>query len=214
MQYLIEGFLIGGALIIAIGAQNAYVLRQGLQKSHVFAVVAICALSDMLLILVGVMGVGVLISGNTYILTGLAAAGAVFLATYGIMAAVRAWRATGYMDLSAAGAGTHGKATNQRLAAVIATTLALTYLNPHVYLDTVVIFGSLSAKLAWQDKLYFTLGGCVASIVWFAGLGYGARLLAGLFKRPQVWRVLDMLIAVIMLWLAGGLVFYLVRLYS
>ncbi|MBE8182961.1 MAG: LysE family transporter [Candidatus Portiera sp.] len=213
LQHFLEGFLVGGGLIIAIGAQNAYVLRRGLLRDRIFIVVAICALSDILLIVLGVLGVGLLVSDNTYILQGLALAGAIFLASYGLMAAGRAWQASGSMNIdldeTSSKLSPSGKTS---LVSLITTTLALTYLNPHVYLDTVVIFGGIASKLEWQDKMYFMAGGCLASVTWFFVLGYGARLLEPLFKKPQMWRILDVIIAAIMLWLAAGLFLYLIKL--
>ncbi|MCH9666218.1 MAG: LysE/ArgO family amino acid transporter [Gammaproteobacteria bacterium] len=201
----IEGLLVGGGLIVAIGVQNVYMLQQGLARDRVFIIAGIFAISDILLITLGVFGLGAIIQDNTYLLIGLTALGIIFLTLYGLRAAWRAWKASKYLDISRVD-------NTDDLSMVIITTLALTYLNPHVYLDTLVIFGSLASQLEWQDKWYFTAGGCVASILWFFGLGYGARFLTPLFRSPSVWQFLDIGIAVIMLWLASGLTLYLINL--
>lgn len=206
MQNLIEGFLIGAGLIIAIGAQNAFVLRQGLLRSHVFIIALICSVSDALLFLLGVAGVGILISDNTYLLLVLTIVGATFLIGYGSLAARRAWVGGQTMTMQLA-----KQKNKQRLKVVVATTLALTYLNPHVYLDTIIIFGSLSAPMLWDAKWQFFVGACLSSFTWFFGLAYGARLLTPIFQKPQVWRILDLIIAMIIYWIATGLILYAVN---
>lgn len=185
----VEGFLLGASLIVAIGAQNAFVLRQGLQRRHVFAVATVCALSDIVLIALGVAGLSALIQQRPALLTAVTAAGAVFLAVYGALSFRRAFHVE---SLRAAGDITAS------LAATLATCLALTFLNPHVYLDTVVLIGALSARHRGAGAVAFGAGAAVSSVVWFYGLAYGARLLAPLFARPMAWRVLDVLIAMVM----------------
>lgn len=184
-----EGFLLGAGLIIAIGAQNAFVLRQGLAGRHVGPVVAICAVSDALLILAGVSGVGSLVNASSGLIAFLAFAGASFLAWHGLSALRRAWR-PGTLETDGGAAGTR--------RAAIATVLALTFANPHVYLDTVVLLGGISGRYPVDARVFFAVGAMTASLAWFAALGYGARLLQPVFRRPAAWRVLDGIIAVVM----------------
>lgn len=197
----LEGFGLGLSLIIAIGAQNAFVLRQGLARRHVLAIVSVCALADALLIAVGVAGLGSVVRSSPRLLTVVTAAGAAFLLWYGASAARRALR-PGTLDA----AGT--AATSLRRA--MAMTLAFTFLNPHVYLDTVVLFGGLSARHDEAGRLAFAGGGAVASFVWFFALGFGARLLAPIFAKPMAWRLLDAAIAAVMAALAFSLLYRLV----
>ena len=192
----VSGFGAGASLIIAIGAQNAFVLRQGIRREHVLPIVAICALSDALLIALGVAGIGALVEAAPVALTIVRWVGAAFLAAYALFAARRAWKP----QALEAGA-TH----STTLLAAVATAVALTWLNPHVYLDTVLLLGSLAANHGEDGKWAFAAGATLASVVWFSALGFGARLLTGVFARPAAWRVLDALIAVVMLTLAIGL---------
>jgi len=185
----ISGFLLGASLIIAIGAQNAFILRQGLLRQHVFVLSLICALSDALLIAAGVAGLGTLISQSPKLITAVTIGGALFLFSYAIIAFRRALKPE---VLKAANAG------EARLGPAIAACLAFTFLNPHVYLDTVVLLGSLSAAYEGQARLAFGVGAATASFVWFFGLGYGARLLEPVFARPASWSVLDFLIGAVM----------------
>jgi len=190
------GLGLGLSLIIAIGAQNAFVLRQGLRAEHVAAVVAVCLLSDVVLIAAGVGGAGALVQEAPDVVTVVCFAGAAFLLVYGLMAARRALRPAAL--LAEAGGARTG------LAVAVSTSLALTWLNPHVYLDTVVLLGSLAST--YDDRRWwFGAGAAVASAVWFIGLGYGARLLRPVFARPAAWRVLDAVIAVVMVSLAVSL---------
>ena len=193
----INGFLLGASLIIAIGAQNAFVLRQGLARSHVFAVCLICALSDAILIAVGVAGLGTLIANAPAMIGAVTIGGAIFLFVYGLRAFWRAYR-TGGLEAAA------DKPAS--LAAAMAACLAFTFLNPHVYLDTVVLIGALSAGYAGAARLAFGVGAALASFVWFFGLGYGARRLAPVFAARRAWQVLDVAIGLIMWGLAAGLV--------
>jgi L-lysine exporter family protein LysE/ArgO len=186
---LVVGFLASFALIAAIGAQNAFVLRQGIRREHVLPVVAMCTLSDMVLIAAGIAGVGALISAHPSALNVAKFGGAAFLVGYGLLAAKRAWRPASLMPSDVAPA---------RLAAVLVTCAALTFLNPHVYLDTVVLLGALANEHR-DGRWLFGVGAVTASAVWFVGLGFGARRLSGLFARPMTWRVLDCLIAATMI---------------
>jgi L-lysine exporter family protein LysE/ArgO len=192
----VEGFLLGLGLIVAIGAQNAFVLRQGLMRRHVFVVASICAASDALLIAAGIAGLGRLVQSAPSLLTFVTLAGAAFLFAYGVVAFRRALHPG---QLLAAKPGEAG------LAATIAACLAFTFLNPHVYLDTVVLIGAVSARYDFSGAVAFGIGASVASFVWFFGLGYGARLLTPIFARQAAWRVLDIAIGVIMWGIAARL---------
>ena len=186
----ITGFLLGGSLIIAIGAQNAFILRQGLLRQHVFVLCLVCALSDALLIAVGVAGLGAIIEQSPLALTVIRIGGAAFLFWYAIVALRRAMNPEA-MDVA-------GKGGQGSLKAALATCLAFTFLNPHVYLDTVLLVGSLSAQFEGDDRLAYAIGAMLASFVWFFSLGYGARLLAPLFSKQRAWQVLDCFIALVM----------------
>ena len=187
----LTGLLTGAALIIAIGAQNAYVLRQGIRREHVLPIVAICALSDAVLIIAGVGGMGALVAAAPGLITAVKWLGAAFLIAYGLLAARRALHAE-HLDAAANGGGP------VPLRTAILTVLAFTWLNPHVYLDTLVFLGSVATSHAGQ-RWGFAAGAAGASLLWFTGLGYGARLLAPIFARPIAWRVLDAVIAVVMI---------------
>ncbi|MEO3998654.1 LysE/ArgO family amino acid transporter [Mesorhizobium sp. CAU 1732] len=186
---LLSGFLLGLSLIIAIGAQNAFILRQGLLRQHVFVLCLICAMSDALLIVAGVAGLGTLISQSPTLITVVTVGGAAFLFTYAVIAFRRALRP------QAMHAASKGKGD---LRSAIAACLAFTFLNPHVYLDTVVLLGSLSAQFEGHARIAYGAGAVVASFVWFFGLGYGARLLQPVFARPAAWRMLDVAIGLVM----------------
>ena len=193
----LAGLGFGLSLIVAIGAQNAFVLRQGLRREHVLAVVLVCALSDAVLILLGIAGAGAVIEAVPVVLTVVRYAGAAFLLVYGLLAARRALRP--------AALTADGPAVRASLAATVGTTLALTWLNPHVYLDTVVLLGSI-ANTHGDGRWWFGVGAVLGSIIWFTALGYGARLLQPVFAKPAAWRVLDAVIAVVMVALAVSLV--------
>ncbi|MFJ6698143.1 LysE/ArgO family amino acid transporter [Streptomyces sp. NPDC091272] len=195
---LLAGFGTGLALIVAIGAQNAFVLRQGAHRHAVFAVVAICAVSDAALIALGVTGVGAFVTAWPAALTVVGLAGGAFLICYGLLAARRVLRPAPDAALSAS-----GEATGSARAAVL-TCLAMTWLNPHVYLDTVLLLGSVASdhgSLRWA----FGGGAVLASLTWFTTLGYGARLLSGLLAKPGAWRVLDGMVAATMVTMGGML---------
>jgi len=194
----LAGLAAGAGLIIAIGAQNAFVLRQGLQRHYVGSVVAVCILADISLILLGVGGMGLAVKEHPGLLQWLRYAGAAFLLTYGAMAARRAWQ--GESGLQPVGDGTLSRGR------VIAACLAFTLLNPHVYLDTVVLLGSLSTHYQDSARWVFAAGASTASVAWFLSLGYGARLLLPVFRSPTAWRVFDVGIALFMLTLAVLLV--------
>jgi L-lysine exporter family protein LysE/ArgO len=192
---LLVGFIASFTLIAAIGAQNAFVLRQGIRREHVLPVVALCTVSDIVLISAGIAGVGALISAHPSALNIAKFGGALFLVGYGLLAARRAWRPSSL---------TPSEAAPTRLIEVLLTCAALTFLNPHVYLDTVVLLGALANEHR-DERWLFGVGAVTASAVWFVGLGLGARQLAGLFARPLTWRILDGLIAVMMIGLGTSL---------
>lgn len=195
----LEGFGLGASLIIAIGAQNAYVLRQGLRRAHVFAVASICLFWDMVLIALGAGGFASLIAAHAGWTDAIAWAGAVFLLGYGLRAFHAAFR-PGTLDARDAREG------GASLRAAALTALAISVLNPHVYLDTVVLIGGLAAQHPPAPRTSFAIGAISASFVWFYGLGYGAGRLAPLFARPEAWRVLDIAIGCIMWAIAAGLI--------
>ncbi|MFG6467362.1 LysE/ArgO family amino acid transporter [Pelomonas baiyunensis] len=184
-----QGWTLGASLILAIGAQNALVLRQGLRREHVGAVVAVCTLSDWLLIALGVFGLGALIQAHPALLDVFRFGGAAFLLAYAARAARRAWQPGG--SLQADGPGSS-------LGATLTTALALTYLNPHVYLDTVVLLGGLGARQPADLRGAFALGAGLASAMWFSLLGFGAAAAAPRLRSPHTWRVVDGLVALLM----------------
>jgi L-lysine exporter family protein LysE/ArgO len=186
----LSGLGFGLSLIVAIGAQNAFVLRQGLRGEHVGMVVAICAVSDAVLIALGVAGAGALLRGAPGVVDAVRIGGAAFLLAYAVLAARRAWR-PGALHAAPGPAGAGGR------RAVLAAALALTWLNPHVYLDTVVLLGSVAATHG-DARWWFGLGAACGSVLWFAGLGFGARLLRRPFARPAAWRALDGAVALVM----------------
>ncbi len=198
----LAGLGLGLSLIVAIGAQNVFVLRQGIRREHVALVVAICAVSDALLIAAGVSGVGLAAATFPWLLTAARWAGAAFLVTYGALAARRAFKADHGLDTSAQGSGSPGGGTAARVAL---TCVALTWLNPHVYLDTVFLLGSVAAAHA-DAKWLFAAGAAAGSLVWFTSLGYGARYLGRWLFGPRAWRFLDAAIAVVMIAIAASLI--------
>jgi L-lysine exporter family protein LysE/ArgO len=190
------GFLLGGTLIMAIGAQNAFILRMGLIRNHVFILCFVCALSDALLIVAGIAGMGAFVRDNPLLLRVVALAGAAFLLTYAAFSLRRAMAPVA-MHLDGI--------SRPPLRSALLQCLAFTFLNPHVYLDTVVLVGAYSTSHAGAAKIAFGFGAATASFAWFFALGYGARLLAPLFSRPSAWRILDVGIAVVMTGLALAL---------
>lgn len=190
------GFLLGSQLILAIGAQNAFVLRQGLRREHVFAVCATCALSDAVLIALGVTSFEAMSERFPAVAPAFVVGGAAFLIWYGAQHLRAAWRGGGALDPSGRAAGS--------LRAALGTCLALTWLNPHVYLDTVIFVGAVSTRFPGAEAA-FGVGATAASVLFFFALGYGARLLSPVFARPRAWQILDGVIAVTMWALAAKL---------
>jgi L-lysine exporter family protein LysE/ArgO len=196
LDALVAGLLTGLSLIVAIGAQNAFVLRQGLIRRFVGPVVAICAVSDLVLIAAGVAGIGAIVQHAPTALTVVRWLGVAFLTAYGVRSL---WRARH------AGALTPTTEQEPRLRGAVVQATALTWLNPHVYLDTVLLLGSVAAHHGPTGKWWFAVGAGAASILWFSGLGYGARLLSPVLTRPRAWQVLDVLIGLTMLAIAISL---------
>lgn len=203
LPILLQGFMVSGSLIIAIGAQNAYVLKQGILKQHIFWVVLICFLCDILLISLGIFGLGGLLVKWKFAQLGLALLGAVFLIVYGYRSAKSAYVGNNSLVLT--------DERQQSIWQTVLMTLAITLLNPHVYLDTVVIIGGIAGSLSFEEKRIFLIGALLASFIWFFSLGYGARLLTPLFKKPITWRILDAFVAVIMWLIAFSLLRYIIH---
>jgi L-lysine exporter family protein LysE/ArgO len=210
---VLAGLGLGLSLIVAIGAQNLFVLRQGVRREHVVAVAAICAVSDAALIALGVSGIGLVLAAVPWLLTVIRWAGALFLVGYGLLAARRAIRPSGQTLDVASPDGTavaplapsHAVGTRTRLAPVILTCLALTWLNPHVYLDTVFLLGSV-ASTHGDARWLFAAGAMAGSFLWFFGLAFGARFLGRWLATPRAWRILDGVIAIVMIGIAISLV--------
>lgn len=197
MSTYIAGFSLGLSLILAIGSQNAFVLKQGLKKQHVFIVCAVCALSDAILIALGVAGFGAMVKQFPAIETTARYGGALFLTVYALMSFRSALTTRHALDANVK--------TQSSAFKVVAMCLAFTWLNPHVYLDTVVLLGSVSTQYQ-PDQLQFAIGAITASFVFFFSLGYGARLLAPTFEKPGAWKVLELFVGIIMLAIAISLV--------
>lgn len=198
MVAFLPGLLAGLSLIIAIGAQNAFVIRQGLTKKHVLLVVAICALSDAVLIFLGIGGLGAIIQGLPWLLEVIRWFGVVYLAWFGIKSLRSAFK---NQSLNASGvqSGTASK--------VVLTVLGFTWLNPHVYLDTVILLGSIGNQFGY-GKWIFATGASVASVLWFSAIGFGAKAASGVMRKPSFWKVLDIVIAAVMFSIAIMLAFY------
>jgi L-lysine exporter family protein LysE/ArgO len=194
---LVTGLLTGLSLIIAIGAQNAFVLRQGLVREHVGVVVAICAVADAVLIVAGVAGIGTIVERAPVAIDVVRWLGVAFLTWYGVRSLLQA-RHAGALEAA------RDRSLTRRSAVVQVT--ALTFLNPHVYLDTVLLLGSLAAHEGPTGRWWFAAGAAAASLAWFTGLGYGARLLSPLLAKRRAWQVLDVLIGLTMLGIAVSLV--------
>lgn len=196
MTAYFAGFSLGFSLILAIGAQNAFVLRQGLRREHVFWVCLTCALSDAALITAGVAGSGALATQLPWFAPVMRIGGAVFLLWYGMRSLLSAWRGGAHLDAA--------ETNSTSLAATLGVVLALTWLNPHVYLDTVVLLGSISAQ--YDSRVAFGAGAVTSSFVFFFSLGYGAGYLAPVFARPRAWQILDLGIGLVMWAIAASLV--------
>jgi len=193
LSIALEGFAISLGLIVAIGAQNAFVLRQGLIRSHIFVVCCICAISDATLIAAGVLGVGARLAKYEQGAFWISMAAIAFLVVYGIL------RVKSALDPQAMSISENGE---DNLSTVVFTTLAFTWLNPHVYLDTLVLLGSASSRYDGPEREFFGIGAALASFIFFFSLGYGARLLSPLMENPKAWRYIDGGIAIVMFTIA------------
>ena len=202
---MLVGFGTGLSLIVAIGAQNAFVLRQGILRQHVLPIVLICGLTDALLEILGIAGIGFVVERAPVVLEVIRWGGVAFLLWYAWGAARRAMQPGVLVadEGDAAGAGSDAGSLKRAVLAC----LAITYLNPHVYLDTMVLMGSVGNAQGDPARWWFAMGGGVASIIWFAVLGYGARALTRFFATPRSWQILDWIIVVVMLVIAGRLAF-------
>jgi L-lysine exporter family protein LysE/ArgO len=196
MNIALTGFLTGLSLIVAIGAQNAFILRLGLMRSHVGIAVFICALSDAVLIVIGTAGMGALVQSHKSLLKVVSWIGAAYLFYFAISAARRVFKSE---SLEA------GEVKTMTKKAVVLSVLGFTYLNPHVYLDTVLLVGSIGSQFGNQ-RWIFAFGAALASLIWFVGLGYGSKAAARVMARPITWRILDIFIAVVMASIAISLV--------
>jgi L-lysine exporter family protein LysE/ArgO len=190
--------LTGFSLIIAIGAQNAFVIRQGLRREHVLLIVLICAISDAALILVGTGGLGRIIQGNQIALEIIRWFGVAYLTWFGLRSLRSAFKSQSLQV---------GEVLQARAGDVARSALALTFLNPHVYLDTVILLGSVANQFE-SDRWYFALGACLASVIWFTAIGFGARSASHFMSKPIFWRILDTVIALVMFTIAITLAFY------
>lgn len=199
---ILRGALISASLIIAIGAQNLFVLKQGLLRNHIFYVSGICFICDFVLMSIGILGVGTFISTNPLITNILAILGALFLLWYGFKAFKSAIKGTSSMQVQSQ------NSNDNSLVKVILATLAITLLNPHVYLDTVVIVGGIAGTLSNEQKIAFLIGAVCVSFIWFFSIGYGARLLTPLFKQKRMWVILDCLVGLVMFYIAYRLILY------
>jgi L-lysine exporter family protein LysE/ArgO len=198
----VQGALISGGLIIAIGAQNTFILRQGLLGQKVLYACAVCFICDAILITLGILGVGTILQKSPFFLNSLAMSGAIFLYWYGCNSFIRAYKGNSHIHIE------QGRGKEQSLAKLMLTTLAITLLNPHVYLDTLVIIGGIGGTLGSEEKRWFLLGSILASFIWFFGLGYASKKLIPFFENSKTWVVLDALIGLVMCWIATGLVVF------
>lgn len=202
---IIKGILVSASLIMAIGSQNAFVLKQGLQKNHIFAVCLTCFVCDFVLMSVGVLGLGSALAKNHLLGGALAICGAVFLAVYGALSFKNAFYSHNALVINSHNQNSSNQNipnTQNTLKHSLLATLAVTLLNPHVYLDTVVIVGGIAGTMNLTQKLQFLTGALLTSFVWFFGLGFGARLLTPIFQKPQSWRMLEFVIGCVMWWIA------------
>ena len=198
LDIYLKGFIVTFSLIVAIGAQNAYVLKLGLLKQYVLMAVLMCITFDFILISAGVFGLGYFIQGNQLLINGIAIFGIIFLCFYAIISFRSAFKnASLQVD---------GTVKTNPLKQVVSLILVFTFLNPHTYLDTILLIGGIGANIQNDLKIYFLLGAVSASTIWFFSLGFGARLLIPLFKKPVTWKILDISIGILMLFIAYSLI--------
>lgn len=200
----LQGVLTCATLIVAIGSQNAFVLKNALHQNHVFAICLLCFVCDFVLMGVGILGLGSILTAHQGIAIILAMLGALFLFTYGALSFKNALTLNHALTVD-------GKAGKTTLKAALLGTLAVTLLNPHVYLDTVVIIGGIAGTMTLQQKWQFLAGALLVSFVWFFGLGYGARFLLPIFAKPKAWKILDTVIGIVMWWIGFGLIKFVYR---
>ena len=198
LDIYIKGFVVTISLIMAIGAQNAYVLKLGLLKQYVLLAVLMCIFFDFLLIAAGIFGLGYFIQGNQILINSIAVFGIVFLIIYAMLSFKSAFKNESLQI--------DGNAKTNPLKEVITLILVFTFLNPHTYLDTVLLIGGIGANVQNEFKVYFLLGAVSASAIWFFSLGFGARFLIPVFKKPITWKILDISIGIFMLFIAYSLI--------
>jgi L-lysine exporter family protein LysE/ArgO len=198
LDIYLKGFVVTISLIMAIGAQNAYILKLGLLKQYVLIAVLMCISFDFILISAGVFGLGYFIQGNQLLINGIAIFGIIFLCFYAALSFRSAFKnASLQVD---------GTVKTNPLKQVISLILVFTFLNPHTYLDTILLIGGIGANIESDLKIYFLLGAVSASSIWFFSLGFGARFLIPLFKKPITWKILDISIGILMLFIAYSLI--------
>lgn len=200
MDIILQGFVVCFGLIVSIGAQNAFLLKQGILRQHVFWIALICFLGDVFLMTVGVLGLGSVLAELPLLSLIIALLGAAFLLTYGSRAFIAAFKSGEVLTMSDSQAGSLKKA--------LWITFAITFLNPHVYIDTVMILGGIGGQLDLTGKIEFLIGALACSFIWFFGVGYGARLLSPYFQKRRTWQILDMLTGLIMYAIAVSLLVY------
>ncbi|MGO2473578.1 MAG: LysE/ArgO family amino acid transporter [Vibrio litoralis] len=199
LSVALKGAFVSGSLIVAIGSQNAFLLKSGLKNNYVMLVATICFLGDILLISTGVLGVGVLLQQAPILTEILTLIGIAFLCWYGFLSAKSAWRGQSHLDID-------NSEVNRNWVKVALMTLAMTFLNPHVYIDTILVLGGITSSLSFEEKRWFLVGALTASAIWFYGVAYIAKKLIPFFAKPKTWQILDTVIAVIMFSIAAGLV--------
>ncbi|HGO5817552.1 TPA: LysE/ArgO family amino acid transporter [Mannheimia haemolytica] len=200
MDIFIQGFIVCFGLIVSIGAQNAFLLKQGILKQHIFWIALLCFLGDVFLMTIGVLGLGTLIVELPVVSFIISLLGAIFLLSYGSRSFISVFKSGEYLVASGE------NATSLKKALLI--TFAITFLNPHVYIDTVVIVGSIGGKLDFNGKIYFLAGALLCSFIWFFGIGYGASLLSPYFAKRRTWQILDAVTGLIMYFIAFSLLIY------
>ncbi|HHW7569918.1 TPA: LysE/ArgO family amino acid transporter [Mannheimia haemolytica] len=200
MDIFIQGFIVCFGLIVSIGAQNAFLLKQGILKQHIFWIALLCFLGDVFLMTIGVLGLGTLIAELPVVSFIISLLGAIFLLSYGSRSFISVFKSGEYLVASGE------NATSLKKALLI--TFAITFLNPHVYIDTVVIVGSIGGKLDFNGKIYFLAGALLCSFIWFFGIGYGASLLSPYFAKRRTWQILDAVTGLIMYFIAFSLLIY------
>lgn len=199
LSVALKGAFVSGSLIVAIGSQNAFLLKSGLKNNYVMLVATLCFLGDVLLISTGVLGVGALLQQAPVMTEILTLCGIAFLCWYGFLSAKSAWRGQSHLDID-------NSEVSRNWVKVALMTLAMTFLNPHVYIDTILVLGGITSSLNFEEKRWFLAGALTASAIWFYGVAYIAKKLIPFFAKPKTWQILDTVIAVIMFSIAAGLV--------